>query len=199
MTKYILNSGGLRNQPELKRKFHLEIINSLDDSPKILICTFAQAREYWETKYVGYSNSILQDMPERIRPTFELAMPSRFIDQCVWADAIWFSGGDDHLVQYWLKQFDYTKLFAGKVIATSSASSNMLVRAYWTCDWRACQTGLNIIPIKFIAHYNSTYGAEDQRGPIDWDEAYAELANYRHKDTSIFALQEGEYIVREID
>jgi len=46
MTKYILNSGGLRNNPEKTKKFLEEIFKSLEKNPKVLLCFFASEREY---------------------------------------------------------------------------------------------------------------------------------------------------------
>jgi hypothetical protein len=41
MTKYILNSGGIKHEPELKKKFHLELVKGLGDTPKFLLCNFS--------------------------------------------------------------------------------------------------------------------------------------------------------------
>ncbi len=197
MTKYVLNSGGIKNQPELKKKFHLELVGSLGNSPKFLLCNFAQGREYWEPKFQGYSDAIALDMPEGVKPSFELAMPADFVEQCKQADIIYFQGGDDHLLQYWMKQFDLTELFNGKVVATNSASSDMLATHHWTCDWRACADGLAVLPIKFIPHYQSDFGNDDPRGPINWQRAYDELAAYGDTSLPIHALKEGEFMVSE--
>jgi hypothetical protein len=172
MTKYVLNSGGIKRQPKLKRQFHQELVKGLGDTPKILICGFAQPREYWESKFSGYSDSIIEDMPENIRPELTLAMPAEFIEQCKWADIIYFNGGDDHLLQFWMKQFDLLSLFKDRIVATNSASSAMLAAHYWTCDWRQCADGLGILPIKFIPHYKSGFGKDDLRGPINWEESH---------------------------
>ena len=197
MTKYVLNSGGLKHDPALKKEFHQELVQGLGDAPKFLLCNFAQVREDWEAKFPVYAASITEDMPAGVHPTFELAMPATFAAQCGQADVIYFHGGDDHLLQYWMKQYDLPKLFAGKVVATSSASSNMLAAHYWTCDWRQCFDGLGIVPIKFIPHYQSGYGADDPRGPIDWQRARDELAAYGDTTLPIHALTEGAYIVIE--
>lgn len=195
MTKHVLESGGIRNQPELKRQFHQELIQGLGNNPKFLLCNFAQGREYWEVKFPSYAASIKEDMPGDVMPTFTLAMPNAFEQQCRDADVIYFHGGDDHLVQYRMRKFDIPKLFEDKVVATNSASSNMLATHYWTCDWRACGDGLGILPIKFIPHFESTYGTDDPRGPIDWQNAKSELAEYGDKTLPIYALKEGEYKV----
>lgn len=195
MTKYVLNSGGIKRHPKLKRQFHQELVKGLGSNPKFLLCNFAQGREYWEGKFQGYSNTIAEDMPEGVESSFELAMPADFAGQCKRADIIYIHGGDDALLQHWIKQFDYKNLFEGKVIAGNSAGSDMLATHHWTCDWRACADGLGILPIKFIPHYLSDFGDNDPRGPIDWRKAYDELAAYGDTALPIHALKEGEFVV----
>ena len=197
MTKYVVQSGGIKNQPKLMRKFHQEIVKGLGNTPKFVLCNFAQGREYWEAKFADYCNMIAEDMPNGVKPTFELAMPDKFVNQCKNADVIYFHGGDNHLLKHWVKQYDIAKLFKDKVVATNSASSDMVATHYWTCDWRECQDGFGILPIKFIPHYKSNFGDEDPRGPIDWDKAYKELKAYGDQDLPIVALKEGEYKLYE--
>jgi hypothetical protein len=199
MTKYVLNSGGIKRQPELKKKFHQELVKGLGDHPRFLLCNFAQGREYWQPKFQGYSDAIAEDMPKGVTPSFELAMPATFKEQCKQADVIYFHGGDDHLLQYWMKQFNLTDLFRDKVVAANSASSDMLATHYWTCDWRACADGLAVLPIKFIPHYQSDVGNNDPSGPIDWQKAYNDLAKYGDANLPIYALKEGEFFVMELE
>lgn len=195
MTKYVLNSGGIKNQPELKKQFHRELVKTLGDAPKFLLCNFAQGREYWETKFPEYSSSIAEDLPKEVTPHFTLAMPDTFAKQCREVDVIYFHGGDDYLLKYWMGQFSIPELFKSKVVATNSASSNMLSTHYWTCDWRQCGDGFGILPIKFIPHFQSDFGSDDPRGPIDWDKARKELTEYGDKSLQIYALKEGEFKV----
>ena len=197
MTKYVLNSGGSKNEPRLKKQFHQELIKGLGVAPKFLLCNFAQGREYWEAKFQRYSDAIREDMLDGLDPNFTLAMPDNFIEQCGQADVIYFHGGDDHLLRYWMRQFDMSKLFNSKVVATNSASSNMLAKSFWTCDWRQCGDGFGVLPIKFISHYQSKFGTDDPRGPIDWEKAKQELATYGDKSLTIYALKEGEFEIFE--
>jgi hypothetical protein len=198
MTKIVLQSGGIGNQLELKKQFHQELVKGLGSAPKFVLCNFAQAREYWEAKFARYCSSISENMPEDVRPAFELAMPDVFVEQCRKADIIYFSGGDDYLLQYWMKRYDLAELFKDKVVSTNSASSDMLATCFWTCDWRECMDGLGMLPIKFIPHYQSDWGENDPRGPIDWQAAYDNLAAYGDTSLPIYALKEGEFKVFEI-
>ena len=195
MTKYILNSGGLRNNPPLARKFLAEVVKGLGNKPRLLICFFAQPREYWEEKFAQDKEEIPKLLPKGVSPILELAFPQTFEKQMKNSDAIYIHGGDDHLIRYWLKQFKIPKIWEGKVVATNSASSDALAKYFWTCDWRQCMNGLGILPIKFIAHYNSSYGKDNTEGPIDWNNAHDELKSFGDPKIPIHALEEGNYII----
>ncbi len=196
-TKYIVQSGGVRNYPDKKRAWHKEIISGLSNDPKVLVCLFAQPREIWEAKFPEYSKSFQEDMPEGIKPTFRMAVPSTFAEDCKWADIIYCMGGDDALAKYWFEKLNIPSVWDGKVVSVNSASSDALVKHYFTCDWRLCGDGLGILPIKFLPHFKSTYGNNDPRGPVDWDDAKKELEAYGDTSLPVHALEEGDYIVIE--
>lgn len=193
MTKYVLNSGAIRNNHELAEKFFAEVVKDLGDTPRILICLFAQPREDWEQKFSQVTESNF--FPKGVRPIFELAFPEKFEEQVRDADVVHISGGDDYLLQYWLRKYDLPALWEGKVVASSSAGSDALSASFWTCDWRVCMEGLGILPVKFLPHYESAYGNKDPRGPIDWSKALEELEKYGDTSLPIHALKEGEYVV----
>jgi len=196
MTKYVLNSGGISNAPELAKQFFAEVVVGLGENPKLLICCFANPREDWEEKFID-DTSNTNFFPDNVTPEFELAFPDTFESQLAKTDVVYIHGGDDHLLQYWLRQFDLPKIWDGKVVATNSASSHALAKHFWTCDWRQTMDGLGIIQIKFLAHFESKYGSDDPRGAIDWQEAYRQLESYGDSKLSIHAPKEGEYIVIE--
>lgn len=199
MTKYILNSGGSKNYPAKAALFYGEIVKNLGRQPRILLCFFAEKREEWENKFSNYLPRLKELVEPGIEPVIELAFPDEFAEQMNDNDAIIIHGGDDHLLQYWLRQFDLPALWQGKVVAASSAGSDALASHFWTCDWRRCMDGLGILPIKFIPHYRSVfYGADDPRGPIDWQQAYHELAEYGDNSLPVYALEEGDYQIFEI-
>ena len=126
-----------------------------------------------------------------------LADPSTFEEQVRDSDAIYIHGGDDHLITYWLQKFNIPELWDGKVVATNSAGSDVLSTHFWTCDWRKLMDGLAILPIKVIPHFDSDYGADDPRGPVNWELAKRELEKYGNTELPVYALPEGEFIVIE--
>ncbi len=197
MTKYVLNSGGLKKNPEMAKEFFAEVLSNLGQKPKVLFCFFASRREYWKVKMKEYANRFKELSPERVKPSFALALPDRFVGQVAKSDAIMLFGGDDALLQYWLNQFDIPILWNKKVVAGSSAGSNVLCTDFWICDWRRCTEGLGILPIKLLAHYQSSYGHNDPRGPINWEVALEELKQYGDRSLPIHVLKEGRYVVVE--
>lgn len=197
MTKYVLNSGGVRHFPDRAKAFYREVVKDLGKRPRILLCLFAHPREDWEEKFVEYANGFAKQMQKGTQPSFELAFPAKFEKQVSNCDVVYITGGDDHLVQYWLNKFNLPKLWKGKVVATSSAGSDALVKHFWTCDWRQCMDGLGILPIKFLPHFQSEYGVSDPRGSINWSKAKKELEKYGDQDLPIYALKEGDFVVFE--
>ncbi len=197
MTKYVLNSGGYRDKTELAKKFFAEMVKGLGNNPRILVCAFAQPREDWETQFAEDQTGRFKFFPEGVKPSLELAMPATFAEQIKNSDVIYIHGGDDHLLMYWLRQFDLPRIWDGKVVAASSASSNAVSKHFWTCDWRQCMDGLGLLPIKFLPHYESSYGENDPRGPVDWHGGYSDVQVYGDQTLPIYALKEGEYVVIE--
>ena len=196
MTKYILQSGSLGNARDKGKAFYNEVIEGLGKNPRILYCLFALPRERWD-KFFVYKEGFRGQISDDIKPDFELAMPETFEEQIKNCDVVMIQGGDDHLLQYWLRQFDIPKIWnlEGEVIVGSSAGSDALSNSFWTADWKKCMDGLGIVPVKFIPHYKSSYGTDDPRGLIDWDKAHKELENYGDKSLPIYALEEGKFAV----
>src|SRR5579863_6880365 len=106
MTKYVMNSGGLRHVGDYGAAYFAEIVKGLGNHPKVLFCFFAQKREDWESKFPEYKRGFIDRMPKRIKPKIELALPDKFVQQVKDTDVIYIHGGDDHLLLYWLRQFD---------------------------------------------------------------------------------------------
>lgn len=197
MTKYVLNSGGLSRNPDGARRFFAELVSGFGTTPKILICFFAQPREMWEPKYEQYKITYGGLMPVGVSPEYKLAYPDSFKEQVAWADIIYCHGGDDYLARYWFERLDVPSVWQEKVIGTNSATTHILSKSFWTCDWRQPLDGMGIVPIRTIAHFESDYGINDPRGPIDWQKAKAELEAHSDATYPIQALHEGEFIVIE--
>jgi len=197
MTKYILNGGAIKKDKELAKKYFAEVFSGLGEDIKILICCFAEPREDWEEKFKVDLEKFPSFFVENIKVSMKLAYPDTFAEDIRNSDVLYIHGGDDYLLMYWLRQFDIPKIWEGKVVATSSASSDAMSRYFWPGDWRKPQKGLGILPIKFIPHFRSDYGSDSSLGLIDWDKAYKELEKFGESDLPIYAIKEGEFVVIE--
>lgn len=197
MTKYVLNSGGMSNNPDGAKRFFAELVNGLGNHPKILLCFFAQPREVWEEKLESYVTSFNGFMPVGVEPEYAMAMPDSFKEQVAQADAIYCHGGDDHLAKYWFEKVGVPEVWSGKVVGTNSATTHVLSKYFWTCDWRQIGEGMGVIPIKTIAHFGSEYGIDDPRGAVNWEKAKQELEAYGDASLPVHALLEGEFVVIE--
>ncbi len=195
MTKYFLQSGGVMKHPDKRIKFHRALVGDLKN-PKILVCMFGQLRENWEERYDLFCKTITEDLPG-VEPIFKMAMPKTFEEDCKSNDIIYMQGGDCDLSKYWLRQFDLEKIWKDKIVSGNSGTSYILAKHYWTSDWRECQDGFGIVPIKFTGHFKSDLGLDDPRGSIDWDAIYKELGAYGDTSLPVHALEEGDYIVIE--
>ena len=198
MTKYVLNSGSTSQYQDKQKAFFAEILKGLGTHPKILIVLFSRPREYWEETFQKYESATKNAVSDDIEAVFEMAMPDTFINQIKNNDIVYILGGDDYLLRFWFDKYDIPNIWENKVVAGSSAGSSILVRHFWTCDWRENMDGLGVLPIKFIPHYNSNYGTDDPyRGGIDWEQAKDELKHYGDINLPIYAIEEGDFIVFE--
>jgi hypothetical protein len=193
MIRFLLNSGGIDNADDGGVAFYQNLVRGRGDEPKIVICMFGLARSTWESKFGAYSIAFTSRIDPGVKPIFELALPDKFTEQCASADVISLSGGDDYLWQYWLGRYDLRTIWDNKTVGTNSGSSQAVCVNSWTCDWREIIGGLGVVSAKFISHYESKWGVDDPRGPINWQAAYAELAEFGDKNLPVYALKEGEY------
>ncbi len=197
MTKYVLNSGGMKNNIDGARRFFAELVKGLGERPKILLCFFAQPPEIWEAKLPEYIEAFNDLMPDGVIPSYEMALPATFKQQVEDADIVYCHGGDDNLAKYWFEKVGVPEVWNGKVVGTNSATTHALSKSFWTCDWRKLDDGLGVIPIKTVAHFGSAYGNDDPRGPIDWQQAKNDLEKYGNRSLPLYALPEGEFVVIE--
>jgi hypothetical protein len=195
MTKYILNSGGLKANTERSKAYFAELLEGLGNKPKLLWCFFATLPDDCEVRFERYTKLFESRMPENVHPLNENARVESFEEQVKKADAIYLHGGRIAPLYEILEKYDIAQLFAGKSVGTNSASSMVLAEAAWSCDEREATKGLGFFPFKYLAHYQSDYGADDPRGPINWDQAYKDLEEFGDVNLPMHALKEGEFII----
>ncbi|HEV2402636.1 MAG TPA: hypothetical protein VGS08_00355 [Candidatus Saccharimonadales bacterium] len=199
MTEYVLNSGGLKNQPALARKFVREVVAGLGSDVKVLLCFFAEPElETWQPRFETMSRLLQEWATAGVTFHCSLAAdPDAFEEQVKANDVIYLHGGITAHAVRMFSRYDLAGVFDGKVVASNSAATHMLSESFWSGDERKLGHGLNVVPIRTIAHYQSNFGDDDPRGPIDWQQAYDELKAYGDTSLPVYALKEGEFVVRE--
>lgn len=197
MTKFILQSGGLKKHPDQAKKYFAELLDGLGKHPKLLWCFFATLPDDPEVRFKKYTAFHQQNFPKGVEPININAEVDIFEEQVRNADAIYMHGGEVAPLYEILSTYDLKKLFKDKRVGTNSASSMVLAQYTWPCTQRIPMEGLGLFPIKYIAHYDSDFGSDDPRGSISWQNAYEELKDYGDTSIPIHALREGEYIIFE--
>ncbi len=198
MTKYVLNSGGLKNNPNRARMYFDELCKGMSSKTKVLWCFFATLPTPTKVRFEKYTNLFAEYFPESVSPQNFNATLENFVEEVRQADVVYLHGGEVVPLKEVLQQIDYQEVFRGKVIGCNSASSMVFSSSYWSCSNRTCGDGLGLFDIKYLAHYKSEYGSNDPRGPIDWEAAKAELTAYGNIEHEVVALEEGEFRVFEV-
>lgn len=199
MTKYLLQSGGLANEPEKAAVYFEELFANTPQPVKLLWCFFASKPEDYEEHLAHYQKTFKPSFPSGLLLEERLTSPETFADDVAWADVVYIHGGNFVLIEAILKNFDLPELFKDKVVGLNSASGMTLSVASWSCDTYDLKDGLGILPVKFIPHYNAVgvpNGSE--LTPDIWMKAKTDLEAYGDVPLPIHALEEGEFVVFEV-
>ena len=197
MTKFILSSGGIKKTPNFK-KFVGDIFDGSGSSPKVLLCFFAEPREYWEDKFVLFSELLKENVEQGVFPKFTLASQENFEQEVADSGIIYFYGGDFELLKYRLGQYDLQKLLQNKTVAGSSSGFVIFVKTFFDSDCRKVNYGLGFIPIKTLPHFGEVI-SDPVRGELDWQKAEEELKKAEPTDLEISKIQAGEYQIFEVE
>lgn len=194
MTRYILVGGYDWKAADRGKALVAEMLRGIKKPAKMLLVLFARPREDWEKKFITEKQKYAA---VGANVQIELAHPDAFVEQVARNDIIVLKGGDEALLDYYLARHDLAKLFKAKTVVGSSAGADYIAAAFWTCDWRAPGSGRALVRAAIIPHYQSEYGNDDPRGPIDWKAARTELEEHV-KGLPIHALHEGEFVSIEV-
>ncbi len=198
MTKYVLNSGGLKNEPQKAQLFMKEVLRGLGSPVSVLLCFFAEPdTATWANRFATMSQLLQEWSPTGVLLKCSLAYSTdTFAADVASNQVIYLHGGISAHAVKMFRSFDLQQLFSGKVVASNSATTHMLSQAYWSVDERCTGLGLGIVPVRTIAHYDSAYSADSPDGRVDWTQAKQDLEVFGDRSLPLHALKEGEFIVR---
>jgi len=198
MTKYIMQSGGLVNQPERAKNYYKEIFSAFDKNTetKMLWCFFASI-DYGEADlFKKWFHLLGGFIPDEYQVTHTTATVEGFSEQVHNSDIIYLHGGSTQKFLSRVREHDLRELLTGKVVCTNSASTIALSVASYDAEERRVIDGLGILPCKTLVHFNrDSYGADHVEGAVDWEMAKNLVDSYGDHSLPVYALEEGEFIV----
>jgi peptidase E len=157
MTKFILHGGATGKLAESNNKFFREAVPDLDRKIKILIIYFARKVEDYPWMFEQDVNNFKTNSPQK-ELELEIAdpKPESFRRQIKGADVIYVRGGNTlPLIEKFKELPELKELLQGKVYAGSSAGIYAVSKYYYSNDRKQIETGLGILPIKALAHWES--------------------------------------------
>lgn len=153
MTKYILHGGFNKEKGFIKDEFFREMLRDTGKDVKVLLVYFAESEEMQPIRIEQgveqfERNKDLKNLDIRV------ASENSFVEDCAWADVIYFSGGRTVRLMEILKKYPNLKeLLQNKTVGGDSAGANMLGHYFYSKRSKEIGEGFKIIPYKILVHY----------------------------------------------
>lgn len=157
MTKFILHGGGEGGGGVEHDDFFREIINSLPKKSTVLCVYFAIPDDRVTEKHAVYVDYFTRNNTENKDISLIIASKEGFVGELRCADAVYFRGGDTHMLLEQIKKYDNfeNELLKKIVVAGSSAGVYFLSQASYSSRRNVVYEGLGILPIKSNCHYDT--------------------------------------------
>lgn len=154
MTKFVLHGGFNKEEGFIKDEFFQEMLKDSPENTKALLVYFAENDEKRPLRIEQGKNGFEKNKgPKNIE--IKIASSDTFIDDCKWADIIYFSGGRTTQLMEALKIYtNLDEVFKGKTIGGDSAGANFLGKYFYSKSSKEIGEGLGILPVKVLVHYS---------------------------------------------
>jgi hypothetical protein len=181
MTKFVLHGGFNKEIGFIKDGFFQEMLKDVPQDTKVLLVYFAESEEM---KPIRTEQGINQFEKNRDLRNIEIKItsPDTFIEDCKWADVIFFSGGRTMRLMEVLKKYKgLDEIFKGKTIGGDSAGANFLGLYFYSKGSQEVGKGLGILPVKIFVHYK-----DDIPNPLAEIEPDLETVFLREYEIKVF-------------
>lgn len=196
MTKYILIGGYLYKAKDGCKSFFEELLKDCDKSRpvKILNCLFARPKDSWDNKFKENKEFFSKHINNF---EFILAELEKFVEQVKTSDIIFLQGGyTDSLLKMLLAKKEWIQYLDGKTVVGTSAGGDVVAKYYSIFKTDSVGSGLGLVPIKFISHWQSDY-SDEEISNVDWEAEFKKIKDFG-EDLPIYTLAEGEFAVFNI-
>jgi peptidase E len=142
MTKFVLHGGFNKEKGFIKGDFFREMLKGAPVNAKVLLVYFAEGDEMRPLRIEQGKNQFeknkgLKDIEIKI------ALSDSFIEECKWADVIFFSGGQTMRLMEALKVYSgLTDVLKDKIIGGDSAGANALGELFFSKNAQEIGEGL---------------------------------------------------------
>ena len=185
MTRYFLHGGEFEDGGGLDPHYFSQLLH-FDDKKHVRLLLVYFARPIAKWPYLFEEDKRIIDQCAIDSVDIREATFADFHNELLWADAVFFKGGDgpiltDHLSHY----HDLRETFKGKNIGGTSAGVNALSKYYYSQRGHKVIEGLGILNMKVFTHYEERLRDE-----------YADLEQ-TGEELEIVTIPEGEFVIRE--
>lgn len=181
MTKFVLHGGFNKELGFIKDEFFQEMLKDAPNSAKVLLVYFAESDEKQPLRIEQGKNGFEKNKGTK-NIDIKIASSDTFIDECKWADIIYFSGGRTTQLMEVLKKYTgLNELFMGKTICGDSAGANVLGKYFYSKSSQEVGEGLGILPVKVLVHYS-----DDAPNPFENIEPDLETVFLHEYETKVF-------------
>lgn len=189
-TRFILVGGGWKYGNQKAAFWQARMLEQHPGQVKVLICLFSRSPDQWLEQF-GRCERLFRENLGSVAD-YELAQPGAFLEQIQRATIIYLDEGDNVLAEQNLTKYPHLqKRFLGKTIVGSSAGANVLSAAYYSRSLRSVRSGLGILPVKVITHFETQPMPEK---PLDWRRITEELVAYKDPQLPVYTLKENEFV-----
>lgn len=181
MTKFVLHGGFNKEIGFIKDEFFQEILKDAPKDTKVLLVYFAESDEMRPLRIDQGKNQFEKNKGLK-NIELKIASPDTFVEDCKWADVIFFSGGRTMRLMEALKKYTgLDEVFQGKTISGDSAGANFLGQYFYSKSSQEVSKGLGILPFKILVHYS-----DNMPNPLGDIEPNLETIFLHEYETKVF-------------
>ncbi len=181
MTKFVLHGGFNKEIGFIKDEFFLEMFKDAPDNTKVLLVYFAESDEMKPLRIEQGKNQFEKNKGSK-HIEIKIASPASFIEECRWADLVYFSGGRTmRLMEAIQKYTNLEEVFKDKTIGGDSAGANFLAQYFYSKGSQEVGEGLKILPFKILVHYE-----DGMPNPLENIKPELETVFLREYETKVF-------------
>ena len=179
-TKYILHGGAAQIINTENDPFYAEILRDTPDNLKILLVYFANDPAKNEERKKGNMEQFNRVKGNK-KIEFEIAEEKNFFEQIRNSDIIYIRGGSTPVLIESLSKFDnLEKYFEGKIVSGESAGMNVLAKYCFSKSGGGLATGLGILGVKTISHFDGVKGiSEMEKVGSELEKVYLHEFEYK--------------------